>query len=172
MDRDTDALVEKVARAIFAQHNETYTSGGPLRWENDPEHWRRYARAALSILPPTTSAGQGELVDPQPEIVGDPICKIVSYNHAHETAVELGYRSITEALEALSEYPARVKELEEVLSQAGGQWRTFKGSYLHVQSAWPTKGIDAMQALNKLLPNSCERRAALSPSPTEQEIQP
>ena len=44
--------VKRVARAIFESHNATYT---PVRWENDPEHWRRYARAAIAAMPETAS---------------------------------------------------------------------------------------------------------------------
>jgi hypothetical protein len=43
--------VEVVARAIFDSHNATYTLGGPLKWESDPDHWRRYAIAALGVSP-------------------------------------------------------------------------------------------------------------------------
>lgn len=44
----TPAQIEKAARAIFESHNATYTFGGPAKWDADPDHWRRYARAALS----------------------------------------------------------------------------------------------------------------------------
>lgn len=58
----------------------------------------------LSTLRP--SPDSASIIDPQPEIVGDPVCKIVSYNQAHEDAVEMGYPSITEALEHLDELRA------------------------------------------------------------------
>lgn len=45
-----DKAVERVARAIFDSHNETYTFGGPAQWDADPDHWRRYARAAIAAL--------------------------------------------------------------------------------------------------------------------------
>lgn len=48
-------------------------------------------------------ASRTDVIDPQPEIAGDPLCKIVAYNQMHETAVELGYPSVTEALEHLDE---------------------------------------------------------------------
>lgn len=44
-----------------------------------------------------------EIVDPQPEIQGDLICKVISYNQTHEDAVAMGYPSVLEALEHLSE---------------------------------------------------------------------
>lgn len=46
------------------------------------------------------------------------------------------------------------------LEEAGEHWRTFKSSWLHKHGAWPTGGIDAMQALNRLLPNSCGPKEA------------
>ena len=51
----------------------------------------------------TRTNNHAELVDDRPDFVGDPICKIASYNECHETALELGYPSLTEALEHLSE---------------------------------------------------------------------
>lgn len=60
---------------------------------------------------PSPVAESGEyVVDPQPEIAGAPISKIVSYNQAHEDAVEMGYPSLTEALEHLSELRSPVAE--------------------------------------------------------------
>jgi len=49
----TPEMIEAVARAIFEEHNRVYTIS-PCKWENDPDHWRRYARATLS----TRSEGQ------------------------------------------------------------------------------------------------------------------
>jgi hypothetical protein len=66
--------------------------------ERDPKWTGMTARdIALSAL---------QSIDPQPEIVGDPLCKIVSYNQCHEEAVELGYPSLTEALEDLERLKA------------------------------------------------------------------
>ncbi len=50
---------------------------------------------------------------------------------------------------------ARVGELEAEKAEAGDHWRKFKGTFLQRNAGWPTDGIDAMQALNRLLPNSC-----------------
>lgn len=55
--------------------------------------------------------GAGELVvDPQPELPGSALCKVMSYNWAHEDAVRMGYPSLTEALEHLSELRALAKD--------------------------------------------------------------
>lgn len=39
---------EAVARAIYEAHNAAYIS--KAQWESDPEHWRRYARAAIAAM--------------------------------------------------------------------------------------------------------------------------
>ena len=90
---DRDALVEKVARTICESEADYpigyFPDGSPMRagghWDEymDSQHeeWRRYARAAIaSILPPTTSAGDGELdicpaCDGSGEGVADTVCK-------------------------------------------------------------------------------------------------
>lgn len=41
------------------------------------------------------------------------------------------------------------------LREAGDAWRAFKSAFLEARGAWPPCGIDAMQQLNRLLPNSC-----------------
>jgi|TARA_R100000479_G_scaffold176487_1_gene131362 hypothetical protein len=43
------------------------------------------------------------LADDRPDIPGDPIAKIASYNDCHEEALRMGYPSMTEALEHLHE---------------------------------------------------------------------
>lgn len=43
----------------------------------------------------------------------------------------------------------------EVLEEAGKHWLVFKRAFLDRYAGWPAEGIEAMQALNRLLPNSC-----------------
>ena len=49
-----DEIVEAMARAIFAEHSKMYI--GTHRWENDPKHWLRYARAVLAVARPAIEA--------------------------------------------------------------------------------------------------------------------
>lgn len=104
---------------------------GMLRWRLKGHELRdtlpdRVAEDILSLkhrktTPPEPADEGAWVVDPQPEIIGDPLCKIVSYNQAHEVAVEMGYPSLTEALEHLDELRApTTPENSELVTQAGG----------------------------------------------------
>jgi hypothetical protein len=42
-----EGVLEAVAIAIWENDCATYL---PVQWENDPDHWRRYARAAINRL--------------------------------------------------------------------------------------------------------------------------
>lgn len=72
-----------------------------------------------------------------------------------DDAVDDALRTVRAAIAAMP--PRSTGQLTD-LEEAGEHWRTFKALWLKHRGAWPTDGIDAMQALNRLLPNSCGKR--------------
>jgi len=64
------------------------------------------ADAILDRIDSTPTASGELVIDPQPELAGSALCKVMSYNWAHEDAVRMGYPSLTEALEHLDELRA------------------------------------------------------------------
>jgi hypothetical protein len=101
-------------------------------YENDYDRWMagEYDDAAPIIRAfarhrSQETARSAELVDNRPDLVGDPVCKVASYNECHEDAVSLGYPSLTEALEHLS-------ELKEARSADGGR-EPWPGCYADLQ---------------------------------------
>lgn len=111
------------ASALLAQFDKYQGSG--LNYECAHRYLARYEmwetlRAALASQPIAPAVAEGVyVVDPQPEIIGDPLCKIVSYNQTHEDAVEMGYPSITEALEHLDELRTTPPAVADVAGLVG-----------------------------------------------------
>jgi len=60
---------------------------------------------------------QGKL-DDRPDIPGDPLAKVMSYNDLHDDALQLGYPSILEALEDLERHRELLVDLAEALEAA------------------------------------------------------
>lgn len=89
------------------------------------EDFRR-AAATLATLSPASH-------DSRPDLPGSPEAKIESYNTAHEDAVEMGYPSLTEALEHLGELrstPAPDALREKAFNagwDAGAEWSNGSG---------------------------------------------
>lgn len=70
-------------------------------------------------------------LDARPDIQGDPEAKIASYNDAHQTAKDMGYPSLTEALEHLEELRAThpsgdARELADPQVVVAGKLLTIK----------------------------------------------
>ena len=68
--------------------------------------------AAITTLTAENARLKSQTQDDCPEYAGSPVCKIHSYNEAHEIALGMGYPSITDAFEGQS---AAIERLREVL---------------------------------------------------------
>ena len=87
---------EKLVDAIISAYHTTRLAGVSAASHVLSHREVQDAFAALSTM-------QG---DDRPDLVGNPECKIASYNEFHEIAVGMGYPSMTEAFEHLSELKA------------------------------------------------------------------
>jgi hypothetical protein len=79
-------IVEEMAKALHAQ--EWTGQPRPDSFESERAYWMASAQAAYTIVE---------------RRIGELAVKALSYDHAHEDAVEMGYPSLTEALEHLEE---------------------------------------------------------------------
>lgn len=101
MTANPDNAARRDARALGPLADDLLTAalGRPNRAD--------YRDGVMDMLNAITSAlggaGEREALDDRPHISGAPVCKIAAYNDAHEDAVGMGYPSLTEALEHLSE---------------------------------------------------------------------
>ena len=66
--------------------------------------------AAITTLTAENARLKSQTQDDCPEYAGSPVCKIHSYNEAHEIALGMGYPSITDAFEGQSAVIERLRD--------------------------------------------------------------